>query len=110
MPQRIRLSRAKGWRKPEGAVVVARPGPWGNPFVVGRDGTAEECVRLFTALCSGLLCLTSKAHPDEQRRFLAHARDHIHELRGHDLVCWCRAGQACHADVLLEIANQEIAP
>lgn len=31
-PQRIRLSRQKGWRKPEGAIVVARPSRWGNPF------------------------------------------------------------------------------
>jgi hypothetical protein len=26
------------------------------------------------------------------------------ELRGKDLVCWC-APDACHADVLLELAN-----
>lgn len=32
-PKRIRLSRAKGYRKPEGAVVVSRPSKWGNPFV-----------------------------------------------------------------------------
>lgn len=31
-PQRIQLSRTKGWRKPEGAVVVSRPTKWGNPF------------------------------------------------------------------------------
>lgn len=34
-PQRIQLSRAKGFRLQEvfpGAVIVARPGPWGNPF------------------------------------------------------------------------------
>lgn len=29
------------------------------------------------------------------------------ELRGHDLACWCPLDQPCHADVLLEIANQE---
>lgn len=34
-PKRIQLRRTKGWRKPEGAVVVARPSRWGNPFVVG---------------------------------------------------------------------------
>lgn len=27
------------------------------------------------------------------------------ELRGKDLACWCKEGQPCHADVLLEIAN-----
>jgi Domain of unknown function (DUF4326) len=26
------------------------------------------------------------------------------ELRGRDLVCWC-APEACHGDVLLELAN-----
>jgi hypothetical protein len=32
MPERIQLRRSKGWRKPEDAVVVARPTKWGNPF------------------------------------------------------------------------------
>lgn len=32
MPERIRLRRTKGYRKPEDAVVVARPTKWGNPF------------------------------------------------------------------------------
>jgi hypothetical protein len=26
-------------------------------------------------------------------------------LRGKDLACWCRLDQACHADVLLKLAN-----
>ena len=34
-PQRIQLSRAKGWRMPADTVSVARPGKWGNPFRVG---------------------------------------------------------------------------
>jgi hypothetical protein len=33
MPERIQLRRSEGWRKPPGAVVVARPSRWGNPFV-----------------------------------------------------------------------------
>lgn len=32
MPERIQLSRAKGWRLPPNTVRVTRPGPWGNPF------------------------------------------------------------------------------
>lgn len=31
-PQWIQLKRTKGWRKPEGAIVVSRPSRWGNPF------------------------------------------------------------------------------
>ena len=34
-PRRIQLRRAKGWRKPEGAIVVARPTRWGNPYTLG---------------------------------------------------------------------------
>lgn len=41
MPDRITLSRAKGWRKPEGAVVVARPSIWGNPWGIGTPGTID---------------------------------------------------------------------
>lgn len=33
MPERIQRKRTKGWRMPEDAVFVGRPGKWGNPFV-----------------------------------------------------------------------------
>ncbi|WP_019732123.1 DUF4326 domain-containing protein [Mycobacterium avium] len=33
--------------------------------------------------------------------------DVVDELAGHDLACWCPPDQPCHADVLLELANQE---
>jgi hypothetical protein len=29
------------------------------------------------------------------------------ELGGRDLACWCPPGQACHAQVLLQIANRD---
>jgi hypothetical protein len=32
VPERVQLSRRKGYRKPDGAIVVARPTRWGNPF------------------------------------------------------------------------------
>lgn len=41
-PQRIQLRRTKGWRKPEGAIVVARPSRWGNPYVVERARSVER--------------------------------------------------------------------
>ena len=33
-PERVQLSRRKGWKMPPNTVKVTRPGPWGNPFVV----------------------------------------------------------------------------
>lgn len=105
MTHRIRLSRARGWRKPPGTIVVARPGPWGNPFIVGKYGTAAECVAQFTLLAQGFIDIGSpQACTDAQIATATRIRDHIHDLAGHDLGCWCQLGKPCHADVLLDIA------
>ncbi len=103
MAERIQLRRAKGWRMPAGAIKVDRSAPWGNPFVVGRDGTREECVRLHRALLVGYVCATVRADFGEQLAHRAYVLDHIHELRGRDLACWCGPGP-CNADTLLEVA------
>lgn len=104
-PSRLRLSRAKGWRLPAGAVSVARPGPWGNPFVTGRDGTQAEVVEMYQALLGGGLCVTCTASEAAQRIARQYVKLHLHELRGKDLACWCRLGTPCHAEVLLRLAN-----
>jgi Domain of unknown function (DUF4326) len=53
--QRIQRRRAKGWCKPEGAISVARPHKWGNPFIVGAPGVpdAQTAVRLHRQWLSG---------------------------------------------------------
>lgn len=97
MPQRIQMKRTKGWRKPEGVIYVGRPSHHGNKYVVGRDGDAVECVRKFRK---------------DWEFGLSHALGRIvlestlEKLRGHDLGCWCPLDQPCHADILLELANQ----
>lgn len=88
-PERVQLSRAKGWRKPEGAVVVARPTRWGNPFTVEEFGP-HEAVRRYEQMI---------------RWKLAEDPHLLDELRGRDLCCWCKPDQPCHADVLLKLAN-----
>lgn len=98
-PVRIQRKRTKGWKMPEGAVYVGRPGKWGNPFKVGSHdrrtgGTmdAETAVERYLDLfVRGRLSVTE-----------ADAR---HELRGKSLACFCPLDKPCHADVLLEIAN-----
>jgi hypothetical protein len=32
------------------------------------------------------------------------------ELRGKNLACFCKPGEPCHADILIELANRETAP
>lgn len=106
-PRRLQLRRSKGWRMPENTVKVDRTTKWGNPYKVGEDGTAAECVDLYRALLSGYLCLTSKATLELQRKSVAVVAACHEELRGKNLGCWCRADKPCHADVLLEVANAE---
>ncbi len=104
-PQRIQLRRTKGWRKPEGAVNVARPSRWGNPFRVG-----DTYPKWDSPLSTGEWYVRDTATAvDLYRRWLFHQRrseNLVPELRGRDLACWCPLDQPCHADVLLELANQ----
>jgi hypothetical protein len=106
VPTRIRLSRAKGWRLPEGAVNVARPGKWGNPFIVGKDGGTRECVRLYVLLLGGYTCISGTASVAAQRAAADAVKDDLSELKGKDLACWCSLDtKFCHAEVLLRMAN-----
>lgn len=105
MPVRLQRRRARGWRMPATAVYVGRPTKWGNPFLVGRDGTAADCLRLYRLLACGFICLTTAASVASQRRARTAMEEAPRELRGKDQLCWCPPGRPCHADVLLEIAN-----
>lgn len=94
-PKRIQLKRTKRWRKPDGAIVCARPGRWGNPFRVGVHGAdAATCVEMFRRYIEG-----RGHHTLTPERIRA-------ELRGRELCCWCPLDTPCHVDVLLEIANR----
>lgn len=116
-PQRIQLRRTKGWRKPEGAIVVARPTIWGNPWrvgdIVGCDIDAPDRYRgaaaVITAELAVMLYELALTGPGMHRNtFTGLQVDDVHArnvLAGHDLACWCPLDQPCHADVLLRIAN-----
>ncbi len=64
---------------------------WGNPFVIGKDGDRATVIRKYREYIM--------ARPDLIQR----ARD---ELKGRVLSCWC-SPEACHGDVLVEIANSK---
>ena len=94
-PKRIQRKRTKGWRMPPNTINVTRPSKYGNPFVVGRDGTAAECKEKYRILIETNIWSTPN-RLDIQK-----------DLRGKNLACWCRMDMPCHSDVLLEIANLE---
>ena len=71
-----------------------------------RLATRDEVVELFRLTILDPTPGMLLAYPSARGHFLdVTVGDIRRELAGHDLVCWCRPDQPCHADVLLELAN-----
>lgn len=76
---------------------------FGNPFKVGDNASqfstalpamvesVEQAVECFRYYAETWMALTNGRW--------------IEPLRGKSLACWCKAGQPCHADVLLDLAS-----
>lgn len=133
-PVRLQLRRSKGWnlqalsQATNGlpAVVVSRPGKWGNPFKVGdRDPELgikldrERAVLLFRREmademkcpeCRGRGWNVGECHPQETcgacdgagkvpHKPSPLAAEAVAQLRGKNLACWCPLPKAGEADV-----------
>jgi hypothetical protein len=105
-PQRIQLSRRKGWRMPPNTVKVDRTTKWGNLFRPNKKRDKAYCAQLFEYLAGDFICMCDDPTPREQEAYLAMAKKHIKELRGKNIGCWCRIGDPCHGDTLLRAANK----
>lgn len=95
-PQRIQLSRKKGFKLPPNTVVVSRPSKWGNPYKMA-EFTGSDARKAELAVA----CFSQMVETNRDFRILAKQ-----ELRGKNLACWCGVGMPCHANVLLKIANE----
>ena len=113
---------------PEGAVYVGRPTKYGNPFKIVGDmiyGDASHRRTIFDPWIyiepsdndfidwkSPLqdivvsLYVNWLAGNDKNYIILPPTMPELLPLHGKNLACWCRLDQRCHADVLLELANQ----
>lgn len=102
-PQRIQRKRVKGWKMPPNTISVTRPGIYGNPYRLndprwGNIKTAAESVERYRQLLA-------RRKENEGEAF----EKWIARLRGKNLACFCEIGKPCHADLLLEIANETAA-
>jgi hypothetical protein len=59
-------------------------------------------------MLAGYLCIHGdwKCIRAQQRFMKRNTAADLVQLRGKNLACYCRIGQPCHADVLLELANR----
>lgn len=100
---------------PPGAVKVDRTTKWGNPFSWrdaqdawgGTDAEARQAaVDMYHAhIIDGAPAPAEADGTIDLHALRCHYFAHLHELRGRDLACWCPAGEPCHADLLIEMAN-----
>ena len=77
---------------PIGSVYIGRGSIWGNPYVIGRDGTRDDVcnkyeIYLLTRIENGEISLNQLA-----------------DLAGKNLVCFC-APLRCHGDFLVKLAK-----
>jgi Domain of unknown function (DUF4326) len=73
----------------EGAVLVARPSRWGNPFSIDEHGR-KRAIEMY------------------ERWLLANDEllAQLPSLKGKRLACYCKLDEPCHADVLARLANE----
>jgi hypothetical protein len=67
---------------------IGRPSKWGNPFVIGRDGSRVEVIEKYL----DYIVNNEKLLKD------------LHELKGKNLGCYC-APQLCHGNVLIDLVE-----
>jgi hypothetical protein len=73
-------------------VLIDRRTKYGNPFIIGRDGTRADVIKKHT--------LWFPTQP--------HLMASVHELKGLRIGCWCKLPgnpQPCHGDFLAYLAD-----
>ena len=89
-PRNSRSIRVVHCKKEPFDVYIGRPSKWGNPFVVGVNGTRENVIKRYKEYILGNYDLLAS----------------LHELEGKILGCWC-APKSCHGDVLVELLERK---
>ena len=115
-PVRLRLSRRRHYDVAEHSrafnglpvVTITRPGPLGNPFIVGIDGNADECKQAHGLMLAGHFSLLYTPTLAQLQKARAAVLEGIEAdtWRGHNVACWCAVGKPCHGDTLLALFNR----
>lgn len=69
-------------------IYIGRGSKWGNPFVIGKDGSREDVIMKYKGWLSGNKELMES----------------LHELKGKTLGCFCKP-KACHGDILVQLTE-----
>lgn len=122
--KRLQRKRTRGWRKPENSVIIDRTSKFGNPFKIMGDmiycdaSHRRKILDKWVFFGMAIQGMEQQALVDLHRQWLngetwdskvkpcPYSKEDIRkELAGKDLICFCKEGEGCHGDALLEIAN-----
>ena len=128
---RFQLKRRAGWAKPRDGIGCSRPGPWGNPYIVGQP-CPEKALAFATEAVGTIVAATGQFSrsiasgliPDRldypwavalfEADLLAGPREgivgfpvsHVQtHLSDRPLGCWCPERARCHCEALARAAN-----
>lgn len=82
--------------------------PWANPYSISVAGSRDEAIAMF-----------ARNLADNHRTPWSWMRDHLHELRGLRLACWCAPPDRvltsadplmCHCQILAAWADRLVVP
>lgn len=92
---------------PENTIYVGRPTKWGNPHKVGVSLAKEPRESKYDYRRMSVMD-TVNAYKETILFWVKEdpKKYDLSELKGKNLACWCKEGEPCHADVLLELANE----
>lgn len=96
---------------------MGRGSKWGNPFQIGKAGLVLKYIkpefrgqikndRANSFVYSREQAIEAFKYSVLRGQLTFDEEDVRHELRGKNLACWCSPNELCHADILLEIANE----
>lgn len=67
-------------------IYIGRPSKWGNPFIIGKDGTRNDVIKKYEEWIINQSELINA----------------LPELKNKILGCWCKP-LPCHGDILLKL-------
>ena len=70
-------------------IYIGRPSKFGNPFIVGKDGTRDEVIEKYRTWIMNQPQLLKE----------------LPKLKNKTLGCWCKPNK-CHGDILIELIGE----
>lgn len=84
------MTKVVNLNKEDSDIYIGRPSKWGNPFIIGKDGTRDQVIEKY-------------------KEYILNNKDllkDLPELKDKILGCFCKP-LACHGDVLVKLIEEE---